>query len=99
MLFLTSIPRLSVVVWQICCLEAHISGIFFHNIQAQTFPEDRLPLSYSHLLFRPTLMRFPVDGLGVPGVSGNRLEAVLTLKELVLAFIWLDELNEDRRPL
>ena len=30
-----------------------------------------LPLSYSHLLFNPTLAPFPVDGLGVPGAPST----------------------------
>lgn len=51
----------------------------------QTLPEDRRLLSYNHLLFRPTLVLFPPIGLGVGGGSEKRLDAVLRLKELVLA--------------
>ena len=35
------------------------------------FPEFRLPFSYNHLLFNPTLDPFAANGLGVPGVSGT----------------------------
>lgn len=53
---------------------------------------DLLPLSYNHLLFSPTLLFFPVTGLGVPGTSPpNRLVPVLTPNPL-------GEPNEDRRP-
>lgn len=50
----------------------------FHD---HTFPEFLRLLSYSHLLFSPTLTLLPPGGLGVAGGSENMLE----LKELVLA--------------
>jgi len=46
-------------------------------------PEFLLPFSYSHLLFRPTVDRFPVAGVGVAGPSPNTLEAVLALSGLI----------------
>jgi hypothetical protein len=50
---------------------------------SQLLPEPLLPFSYSHLLFRPTVDRFPVAGVGVPGASPYALEAVLALSGLV----------------
>lgn len=44
-------------------------------------PEERRPLSYSHLLFSPTLVRFPPEGLGGPG-SENMLVELLPPKGL-----------------
>lgn len=64
----------------------------------QTLPEDRRLLSYNHLLFRPTLVLFPPIGLGVGGGSEKRLDAVLRLKELVLALKGLGDPYDDRRP-
>lgn len=64
----------------------------------QTLPEDRRLLSYNHLLFRPTLVLFPPTGLGVGGGSENRLDAVLRLKELVLALKGLGDPYEDLLP-
>lgn len=64
----------------------------------QTLPEDRRLLSYNHLLFRPTLVLFPPTGLGVGGGSEKRLDAVLRLKELVLALKGLGDPYDDRRP-
>lgn len=61
------------------------SLLFLDPPYDQTLPEDRRLLSYNHLLFRPTLVLFPPTGLGVGGGSEKRLEAVLRLKELVLA--------------
>jgi hypothetical protein len=61
-------------------------------------PDDRRLLSYSHLLFRPTLILFPPVGLGVGGGSEKRLEAVLRLKELVLALNGLGDPYDDCRP-
>jgi hypothetical protein len=55
------------------------------------FPEPLLPFSYSHLLLRLTLDRFPVVGVGVEGPSPNTLEAVLAPSGLV-------EPNDDVRP-
>jgi len=42
-------------------------------------------------LFKPTLDRFPVPGVGVAGPSPNTLEAVLAFRGLV-------ELNDDLLP-
>lgn len=56
----------------------------------QALLEDRLPFSYSHLLFSPTLVRFPPDGLGEVG-SENKLADVLPLKGL-------PDPIDDRRP-
>jgi hypothetical protein len=41
---------------------------------SQLPPDDRRPRSYSHLLFKPTLVRFPTEGLGVPG--SEKMDAV-----------------------
>jgi hypothetical protein len=57
----------------------------------QLLPELLLPFSYSHLLFRLTLDRFPVAGVGVAGPSPNMLEAVLAPSGLV-------EPNDARPP-
>lgn len=56
----------------------------------QALLEDRLPFSYNHLLFSPTLVRFPPDGLGEVG-SENKLADVLPLKGL-------PDPIDDRRP-
>jgi hypothetical protein len=48
----------------------------------QPLPELLLPFSYSHLLLRLTLDRFPVAGVGVGGPSPNILDAVLAPKRL-----------------
>lgn len=52
------------------------------RVHDHTFPEFLRVLSYSHLLFNPTLTLLPPGGLGVAGGSENMLE----LKELELAF-------------
>jgi hypothetical protein len=44
--------------------------------------EFLLPFSYNHLLFKLTLDRFPVAGVGVAGPSPNTLDAVLALSGL-----------------
>lgn len=58
------------------------SSIIYMYVLSQTphhcaqAPDERLLFSYNHLLFRPTVVRFPPLGLGDPG-SENRLVAVL----------------------
>jgi hypothetical protein len=53
-------------------------------------PEDLLPFSYNHLLFSPTLARFPPEGLGDPGSENSFAEDV--------APIGLPDPNDDLLP-
>lgn len=60
-----------------CLLAASRSALTLNPHQyKRAVPDDRRPFSYNHLLFNPTLVRLPPEGLGGPG-SENRSVEVL----------------------
>lgn len=69
------------------------SGRTPHDACRNMLPELLLPFSYSHLLFKLTLLRLPFAGLGL-GLSGPlpKMDPPLTLP-----IIGLDDPKDDRR--